>query len=33
MRYRLFCTVLFDLESNLYCQLISVVALAILCSG
>ena len=33
MRYRLFCTVLFDLESNLYCQPISVVALAILCSG
>ena len=39
---RLFCTVLFDLKSNLYCQptsavlrphIISVVALAILCSG
>src|SRR4029077_2237422 len=39
MRYRLFCTVLFDLLSNLYCQpmsvvlrphIISVVALAIL---
>src|ERR1700751_1494651 len=33
MHYRLFCTVVFGFESNLYCQPISVVALAISCPG